>query len=344
MQYAEELDAVLVETRRDIRTAAPRWQTEVPAKLHAAREHLTERLREEDALLDHLRSVIDTPPGQAPRLDPGGLLDQAGLDRPAVLAAAGRAGRLLEKCRERHHDLMTRVLAAIGVFLEAQQAQAFRPLGSLRIPDMGEEVLKPLLGLPVSPAEAVGAAFLTALSVSPRPMVRLSDLVEAMLAPARSDVIERPDPDPDGPGEEAPGAVPPELVTAAGDTVATVAMPVRLSTLLRTAARLHPASMPTGDGTRPAAQDAAMPVTAGQVASLIASAALWLFAPDDAEDDSVAMAHELFGAAAMAATDGTQLPADLVDGPWYGDDLLVAATEDQLLDAPPRPSAPWPAF
>jgi hypothetical protein len=35
----------------------------------------------------------------------------------------------------------------------------------------------------------------------------------------------------------------------------------------------------------------------------------------------------------MAAADGTPLPTGLPGGPWYGDDLLVAASEDELLAA-----------
>jgi hypothetical protein len=44
------------------------------------------------------------------------------------------------------------------------------------------------------------------------------------------------------------------------------------------------------------------------------------------------VAFDLFGSSAMAVADGTALPTGLPGGPWYGDDLLVAATEDQLLE------------
>lgn len=311
VQYAEELDAVLVETRRDIRAAAPRWETDVPRTLDTARSHLSERLAEEDVLLEHLRAVIDAP--DRPSEDP--------LDHAAVLAAAARAARLLERCRERHVELMSRVLGAIDVFLDAQRAQAFRPLGSLRTPELGQEVLRPLLMLPPRRAEAVGAAFLTALSVSPDRMVRLADLLDAMLASSRAEPPGRVDPDPDGDGEEAPAALTPELVATARETVLAVGLPARLSVLIDAAGRSDPlVRRPDG-------------VTGPQVAALLAAAALWLYAPDAAEEAGGTAAHELFGPAAMAGADGTALPAGLVGGPWWGDDLLVAATEDQLLEA-----------
>lgn len=351
VQYAEELDAVLVETRRDVRAAAPRWQSEIPGRLRQARDHLQERLNEEDGLLAHLRTAIDAPPrdgrSRAPRGEP---FDD---ERPALIAAAARAARLLERCRERHHELLRRVLDAIGVFLEAQEDQAFRPSGSLRVPDLGQEVLKPLLQLPVSQAEAVGASFLTALSVSPRRMVRLADLLEAMLASPRGEFAERVNVDPEGPGEEMPAAVPPALIQAARDCVSAAGLPVRLSVLVRAAATLFPAAVPgqaaaPGDATAPGSavepEDAAAPepstpdgdrigddITADRVASLLASGALWLFAPDAGQDAGVATAHEVFGSAAMAAADGTPLPADLRSQGWYGDDLIIAASEDQLL-------------
>jgi hypothetical protein len=345
VQYADQLDAVLIETRRDIRAAAPRWETEVPARLHQARDHLKDRLREEDTLLEHLRDAIDAPPGESGRggaavPDPGADDDAAHLDRTAVLAAAGRASRLLEKCRERHLALMSRVLEAIDVFLEAQQSQAFRPPGSLRVPNLGEEVLRPLLALPTARAEAVGAAFLTALAPSPRPMVRLGDLVESMLAPARVVNVDPPAAEPEGPGEETAPSVPQSLLDAAGDTVRATGLPARLSALLRTAGRLHPAAT-AGTAATAGADDSTpagtpvepRPVTADRVASLLASAALWLYAPDAAEEAAAAAAFDLFGPAAMAAADGTPLPPDVAGGPWYGDDLLVAASEDELLAA-----------
>jgi hypothetical protein len=360
VQYAEQIDAVLVETRRDIRAASPRWQTEVPQRLHRARRHLEERLAEEDTLLGHLREVIDSAPGATglPGVpDPDATGADGELDRAAVLAAAGRASRLLEKCRERHLQLMSRVLAAIDVFLEAQQSQAFRPPGSLRVPHLGAEVLRPLLALPTARAEHVGAAFLTALAPSPRAMVRLGDIVESMLAPARVVTVDPPVAEPEGPGEETAPSVPPAVLDAARDTVHATGLPARLSELLTAAARLHPAPGPAENdprdaadpGDEPAAETAGPvaedvddaddgpvdaddgPVDADRVASLVAAAALWLYAPDAAEEAGAAAAFDLFGSAAMAVTDGSPLPTDLPGGPWYGDDLLVAASEDQLL-------------
>jgi hypothetical protein len=340
VQYADQLDDVRVETRRDIRAAAPRWETEVPARLNQARDHLTDRLREEDTLLEHLREVIDAPPGDTGRpgtlvpepAEPGTDGDAVDLDRAGVLAAAGRASRLLEKCRERHLALMSRVLEAVDVFLEAQQSQAFRPPGSLRVPNLGEEVLRPLLALPTPRAEAVSAAFLTALAPSPRPMVRLADLVESLLAPARVATVDAPAAEPEGPGEETAPSVPQSLLDAARDTVRVTGLPVRLSTLLRTAGRLH-AGVTAPDESAGDVADDPHAVTADRVASLLAAATLWLYAPDAAEETGAAAAYDLFGPAAMAAADGAPLPPGLPGGPWYGDDLLVAGSEDDLLSA-----------
>jgi len=343
VQYADQLDAVLVETRRDIRAAAPRWRTEVPARLNQARDHLTDRLREEDTLLEHLREVIDAPPGDTGRPgtrvpepaeagDDGDASDVGQLDRAGVLAAAARASRLLEKCRERHLALMSRVLEAIDVFLEAQQSQAFRPPGSLRVPNLSAEVLRPLLALPPARAEAVGAAFLTALAPSPRPMVRLADLVESLLAPARVVHDDPPAAEPEGPGEETAPSVPQSLLDAAGDVVRVTGLPARLSALLHTAGRLHAGATAPDESAGDVADDPHA-VTADRVASLLAAAALWLYAPDAAEEVAAAVAYDLFGAAAMAAADGAPLPTGLPGGPWYGDDLLVAGSEDALLAA-----------
>ena len=143
-----------------------------------------------------------------------------------------------------------------------------------------------------------------------------------MLAPARVLTPDPPAAEPEGPGEETPASVPPTLLAAAREAARVTGLPARLSDLLRAVEKLAP-----GDpGSGPDAETE-------RVASLVAAAALWLFAPDNAEDAPDALAYDLFGPSAMAAADGRRLPVDLVGGPWYGDDLLVAASEDQLLRA-----------
>ena len=244
VQYTEQLRALLTETRRDLRSVARRWDAEIPGHLATARSHLNERLHEEDELLDRLRDVVDDSLGGAPTTFGA---DADGVDRDAMLAAAARAARLLRECRLRHASLLTDVLGAIDAFLTAQTTQAFRPMGTLAIPNLLDEVLTPMLDASMGNAETVAEAFLRSLSVSPRRLVRLVDLISDMLAAPRPEPAPRIDTEGEADLGEVLPALSAEIVAAATRVIDVVGLPARLSELLAESGRCDSEAGVTGD-------------------------------------------------------------------------------------------------
>lgn len=296
VRYADELRTLLADTTRDIRTVLERWTTEVPQQLERNRVHLEERLLAEDRLLDHVRGALDTPDAE-----------------PAVARAAARIASLLEECRRRHTELHGRLLGARTTFLDEQTRQSFRPVGGLRNPNITDDVFLPLLALPVEIAVKPAETFATLLAGTRAPrLVRFADLVDDLLAPRRSGVIEDP-PDPDEElGDPDPPAVPAEVLAAAAEVVGAVESPARLSELLAAA---RTADLPA-EIDRPA------------VERIIALSVLWTYAPETAENFATAVdaAAQVLGPTAVADADGTRI---VLPG-WSGDDLIVAENEDAL--------------
>ncbi|TDO36276.1 hypothetical protein EV643_1206 [Kribbella sp. VKM Ac-2527] len=296
VRYADELRTLLADTTRDIRTVLDQWTEQVPQQLERNRAHLEERLSAEAKALEHVRGALDAPDAE-----------------PEVAGAAARIAGLLEECRHRHTELHGRLVSARTTFLDEQTRQSFRPVGSLRNPNITDDVFLPLLTLPADLAVEPAETFATSIAGTQVPrIVRFADLVDDLLAPRRGSVIEDP-PDPDDELDDPdPPAVSAEVLAAAAEVVDSVELPSRLSALLS------------------AARGADLPaeVDRAAVERVIALSVLWSFAPESVEDFSTAVdtAAQVLGPTAVVDADGTRIP---LSG-WSGDDLIVAEDEDAL--------------
>lgn len=308
VRLADDLDRVLKQTRRDLRTVENEWSTAVPERLESARAHIRERLRAERRLLDSVESAL------------------ASRD-PRILAAASRIGRLLRECQRRHEDLHKRVIGARGVFLDEQERQSFRAPAPIDRPDPHRQVLLPALELGCDDASALTRRLVTDMfGPHVRRLPRLYRLINDLWTrPAGS---ERPDEAfEEADLAEAPAPlVGPPVIGVAARAVTSAGLPARLSTLIL--ACHHDTEEESADVRR-------------QGAELLCLAVLWAYSPEDAGDDtSVAddLIDRVLGPRVAIDTDGTRLPPPA----WAGDDVIVAPDADSLADADPVPT-PLPA-
>jgi hypothetical protein len=278
---AEKVRSILAETQHDVRTVD--WADTVPALLDRARVHLGERLHAEDGLMARMRHARNEA-GDA-----------------EVRSTCLRILALLGRANHRHIELHGTVLRALQTFLDAQADQRFRPVASLRLVAMTQDVLLPIMQMTAAEASEIAAVFAEAIA---GPVVgrlpRLTDLYDLLLAPARESLGKHPDDDDpqlDGDEDDAHPFTDPEREAARTVLDAATAQPRRLSELLLLA-------RPHG------------PV----VVDLIALSVLWAFAPEHDDADEAPMEFDdLFGTHLIVLDDGRQLA---VDG-YTGRDLLV---------------------
>ncbi|WP_284742738.1 hypothetical protein [Amycolatopsis sp. RTGN1] len=300
VSLAEDLARLIKDTRRDLRSVLDEWAEQVPERLELARDHIAGRLESEHRLLAKVRESLEAEDAQ-------------------VTAAAARIARLLTECARRHQALHARVITARSVFLDEQDRQAFRPPALGYLPDLAVEVLNPLLGLPTAVALEVTDRWLSDIT-GPRPpkLPRLYRLVEDLWS-VREPAMTDPGAETDEIGDADPPTIVPEVVEAAAAVVGNVGLPARLSALLAEAL-----TAPGETADRQA------------TAEIVALAALWCYAPEEAETgrpESADLAASIFGPRAAADADGLRL--DLTG--WDGDDLIVVAQPDALRDADPAP-------
>ncbi|NUS44967.1 MAG: hypothetical protein HOQ24_14925 [Mycobacteriaceae bacterium] len=223
--------------------------------------------------------------------------------RPAHAVAA--VVDLLEDCRTRHTELHSQLIDARDTFLDEQVRQRFRPPASLQTPDLAEDVLHPVLRGNREQAEAACEVFAAAAfgPCAPR-LPRISRLVDMMLSPRV--VTATPVHLPDDPGVlvDPPASIDESAVEGAVAAVASIGLPARLSTLVSNA------------------DDAA--------ARLIVYAALWAYAPsgEEGDQDPDGVASRILGPTPVVTSDGTALAMPK----WCGDDLVVAANEQQTAE------------
>ncbi|MEV6923946.1 hypothetical protein AB0M46_05460 [Dactylosporangium sp. NPDC051485] len=292
---AEKVRTVLAETEHDVRTVD--WAEAVPALLDGSRAHLEERLHAEDGLMERMRQARN----------------QAG-DRD-VRETCVRILALLGRGNQRHIELHGTVLRAMRTFLDAQADQRFRPIASLRLVAMTDEVLHPIIRMSAADADEVVSLFAEALA---GPVVarlpRLADLYDLLLAPARESIGKHPDEDDPELGDEEDDAQPyTEAERASARAVLGVALlrPCRLSELLHAAEPHGPT-----------------------VVDLVALSVLWAFAPEHDDGDEAPMEFDdLFSTGLVVLDDGSRF--DL--GGYVGRDLLVVPAP--LPDGPTRPEA-----
>ncbi len=205
------------------------------------------------------------------------------------------------------------------VFLDEQNRQAFRPPPLGYLPDLPSEVLHPLLMAGSDDALAMTLRWITDVSGPVAPRLPRLHRVTTELLTVRD--VEEADTEPDD--EEA--LDPPELplialaVAAAARAVQTVDLPARLSTVIVECLN------------QGAAEDGTDPFT---VAEVVALAALWCYAPEDAEPHDAArqdLASAVLGVRAAVDSDGRQLELPR----WTGDNLILEPFADVLETADP---------
>jgi hypothetical protein len=149
VQYRERVETFIRETRRD--AIAVDWSEEVPMVLQRAREHIEERIETDRTLRQ----------GAEEKLGPLELGSEDARSLAAVI-------QLVDRCAEQHGALLRQLILALPAFLDEQARQAFVPRYARRAPDLGSEVLEPLLRLPKRVA-LEGAEYLLTQFVPPDP-------------------------------------------------------------------------------------------------------------------------------------------------------------------------------
>ena len=303
VSLAENLQELIKNTRRDLRAVIQEWATVVPQRLTAAREHIAARMEAEHRLLSKVRESLE-------------------VDDQQVTAAAARIAGLLTECSRRHDSLHRQVITARSVFLEEQDRQSFRPPALGHLPDIDREILTPLLGLDSETALLVTDRWLSDIT-GPRPLrlPRLYRLVYDLWAVRDSTGEDRDLDDDDEAGDPDPPTIRPDIVEAARRVVIRTGLPARLSALLADA--LTDPDLESVDDRRRAAE-------------ILALAALWCFASEEAEAErmaSVDLTARVLGPRAVA--DGDELKLDLPG--WDGDDLIIAPHPEALASASPQP-------
>ncbi|MFE9101961.1 hypothetical protein [Actinomadura geliboluensis] len=304
VRLADDLDRLLKQTRRDLRTVESEWNTAVPERLKSARDHIRERLQTERRLLDSAQSALVSQDAK-------------------ILTAAVRVDRLLRECHHRHEELHKRVIGARGVFLDEQERQSFRAPAPIEHPDPQRQVLLPLLELGSSDAIALTGRFVTDMcGPHAHRLPRLYRLINDLWArPAGG-------PDPGQAAEETELAEPPAplirplVIDVAARAVASTGLPARLSTLIHAC---HQDSEEESAEVR------------RQGAELLCLAVLWAYSPEDAGDEASQaddLINRILGPRAAVDSDGTRLPSP----GWAGDDVIVAPDSDALADAEPAPT------
>jgi len=178
VRYAEKLDEIFRETRRDIRRVD--WRAEVPRMLEDAQLHIEGRINAE-------RNILQAAERQHDHLDPASAASQR----------VGAVTQLVRDCMERHLHLQNLVMRAHGVFLDEQGRQAFAPLRVLRLPELRTRILEPMLTMQRNDANALAVrAYGLLCPPSPPPLLALDALIQWQLRPRREvagGVVERAD-------------------------------------------------------------------------------------------------------------------------------------------------------
>lgn len=317
MKLAEQIQSILNDTQRDLRSVLQLWESEMPARLDEARQHISDRLQAERRLAIKARESLES-------------------DDATVRSTAARISTTLDDCLRRHQTLLTKVIGARQVFFEEQDRQSFRPPSLGLALDMLQDVFDPFWSLSAPLAQPLAEQLLVHITGPRAPRLPdlgrlVNDLLDSPRRPEAQDepfAVEEVDvPDPPN--------VPAHVREAAVRIAAAVRLPARTSVLV-TACLAAEDDLPNASERL-------------QAADLVALAALWCYAPGEAVDDnetvessriSVELAAAMFGDSAVSYCDGTALT---LPG-WRGDDLIVAASTEQFaLDNPPALTAILPA-
>lgn len=275
VRFRDKVLQILRDTRRDVDRVD--WKVEVPRILNESLAHLERRVAVERGILGAAEERLEIMP------------DEEASSRRAVAQVAD----LTRDCLLRHAELHEHLIGACNVFLDAQARQVFAPRPSRPLPDLADDVLEPLLRMPIIRADQVlDRGF--PLFVGPRlpVLASLDGLVTWMLQPRRPQPRQEIEVEPvDAADLDAElRRYPPEVRAAATEFLGATDGEVKLSDLL-SKARASGAS--------------------NEVLEVIALLVLQGFATEDRETAHVA-AEPIAG-------------ERLEDPLLYGDDLLVSA-------------------
>ena len=167
LRMQDKIRGILKQTRRDI--ARVDWREETPRLLDEAVDHILRRVAVEQGILetaDERLSVMPTEHEQAKPL------------RHII--------EIIRRCRLRHMDLQDELMRARTVFLDEQERQSFSVLSARALPELGKEVLEPIMSMPARDAEHlvtdVSPAFLGAGAPA---LLSLRGLVSWQLQPRK---------------------------------------------------------------------------------------------------------------------------------------------------------------
>jgi hypothetical protein len=228
LRYEEKIGRILRDTRRDVTSVD--WREAVPRMLDEALAHIETRLHVEDNILAaarmRLEALADRPEPAAPQAQ----------SRTALTEVES----LVRDCVLRHNQLHGQLIGARSVFLEEQARQGFVPVAARFHPDLGGDVLAPLLDLGRDMAmDVVEESFPSLFGAQARGELSLKDLVLWQLRPRRAEaatdiVVEPVDL---SSWEDELRRFPPEVRAEAEARLAAMASPTLLSNALEGARR-----------------------------------------------------------------------------------------------------------
>ncbi len=163
VQYGEYLRQYLDATRRDVRTVD--WEQQVPSLLEEALQHIEERYRHESAILANITEHRDSAQDARKKQQAAALVD------------------IVRDCIHRHMQLQTRLQGAGALFRKEQDRQQFSGPPQRAAADIFNQLLVPLLGMPVGAAMApVTEFFRSGMAPTPPTVTSMSTLVARLLA------------------------------------------------------------------------------------------------------------------------------------------------------------------
>jgi hypothetical protein len=135
VRFRDKVLQILRDTRRDVDRVD--WKVEAPRTLNESLAHLERRVAVERGILGAADERLEIMPDE-----------EAGSRR-----AVAQVADLTRDCLLRHAELHEQLIGARNVFLDSQARQAFSPRPSRPLPDLADDVLEPLLRMPVTRAD-----------------------------------------------------------------------------------------------------------------------------------------------------------------------------------------------
>lgn len=136
LRLQEKIRSILMQTRRDVSRVD--WRDLAPRLLDEAVEHVMRRVAVE-------QGILETAEERLAALRPDH--EQAVPLRHVV--------DIVRRCRLRHLDLQDQLMRARSVFLDEQSRQAFSIASAFGLPELGREVLEPILREPACVAQQI---------------------------------------------------------------------------------------------------------------------------------------------------------------------------------------------